>query len=191
MIRPQMTQMSADFLFRMEPGQKNVNRASDCLHRHGFLSFNQRQSVKSADNSQRDPETYAIIGVAMEVHCQLGHGFLEAVYQAALAIEMSKRHIPFEREVAVPVEYKGQRLRCGYRADFICFDKVVVELKAINQLTGADEAQLINELKATGLQRGMLLNFGAPSLEYKRLVFNLRESAQSAEEMKTINLTGA
>jgi GxxExxY protein len=147
--------------------------------------------MKSADNNQRDPETYAIIGAAMEVHRQLGHGFLEAVYQEALAIEMTKRNIPFERELTGPVEYKGQRLQCSYRADFVCFDKVVVELKAINQLTGADEAQVINELKATGLCRGLLLNFGSPSLEYKRLVFNLRESAQSAEEMKTINLTGA
>ena len=89
---------------------------------------------------------------------------------------MTKRNIPFEREVAVPVEYKGQRLQCSYRADFVCFKEVVVELKAINQLTGADDAQLINELKATGLHRGLLLNFGAPSLEYKRLVSDLRET---------------
>ena len=141
--------------------------------------------------TNKDPQTYAIIGAAMEVHRELGHAFLEAVYQEALAIEMSNRNIPFEREVAVPVEYKGQRLQCGYRADFICFEEIVVELKAINQLTGADEAQLINELKATGLHRGLLLNFGAPSLEYKRLVFNLRESAQSADKLKEINLIGA
>jgi GxxExxY protein len=147
--------------------------------------------MKSADNNQRDPETYAVIGAAMEVHRQLGHGFLEAVYQEALALEMTARKIPFKREVSLPVEYKGQRLACSYRADFVCYESVIVELKAINQLTGADEAQLINEPKATGLHRGLLLNFGAPSLEYKRLVFNLRESAQSAEEMKTINLTGA
>ncbi|MGO9585516.1 MAG: GxxExxY protein [Limisphaerales bacterium] len=139
----------------------------------------------------KDPETYAIIGAAMEVHRQLGHGFLEAIYQEALALEMTARGIPFQREVSLPVEYKGQRLACSYRADFVCFESVMVELKAIAQLTGADEAQLINELKTTGLHRGLLLNFGAPSLEYKRLVFNLRESAQSAEEMKTINLTGA
>jgi GxxExxY protein len=134
--------------------------------------------MKSADKKQtnKDPQTYEVIGAAMEVHHQLGHGFLEAVYQEALAIEMTKRNIPFEREVAVPVEYKGQRLQCSYRADFVCFKEVVVELKAINQLTGADDAQLINELKATGLHRGLLLNFGAPSLEYKRLVSDLRET---------------
>jgi hypothetical protein len=111
----------------------------------------------------KDPQTYEIIGAAMEVRRQLGHGFLEAVYQEALAVEMTKRNIPFECEVAVPVEYKGQQLQCGCRADFICFDQVMVELKA------------------TGLHRGLLLNFGAPGMEYKRLVFNLRESAQSAE----------
>jgi GxxExxY protein len=146
-------------------------------------------TVKSADNNHRDPETYAIIGAAMEAHRQLGHGFLEAVYQEALALEMTAQKIPFQREVPLSVAYKGQCLACSYRADFVCFESVMVELKASNQLTGADEAQLINELKATGLHRGLLLNFGAPSLEYKRLVFNLRESAQSAD--KIINLTGA
>jgi GxxExxY protein len=139
----------------------------------------------------KDPQTYEIIGAVMEVHRQLGHGFLEAVYQEALAIEMTKRNIPFEREVTVPVEYTGQRLQCGYRADFVCFEEIVVELKAINQLTGADEAQLINELKAVHLHRGLLFNFGTPSLEYKRLVFNLRESAQSADNLDKTNLIGA
>jgi len=133
--------------------------------------------MKSVDKkTNKDPQTYEVIGAAMEVHRELGHGFLEAVYQEALAIEMTKRNIPFEREVAVPVAYKGQRLQCSYRADFVCFGKIVVELKAIAQLTGADDAQLINELKATAMNRGLLLNFGVPSLEYKRLVFNLRET---------------
>jgi len=126
----------------------------------------------------------------MEVHRQLGHGFLESVYQEALAIELAAREIPFKREVALPVKYKGQLLQCSYRADFVCFEEVVVELKAISQLTGMDEAQTINELKATNLHRALLINFGAPSLDYKRLVFNLRESAQSADKIKDLNLTG-
>ena len=138
----------------------------------------------------RDPETYAVIGAAMEVHRLLGHGFLEAVYQEALALELTARMIPFRREVAVPIFFKSQRLECSYRADFVCFENVVVELKAISQLTGVDEAQTINELKATGLSRALLINFGTPSLEYKRLVFNLRESVKSAEEIKNINLIG-
>jgi GxxExxY protein len=143
--------------------------------------------------TSRDPQTYEIIGAAMEVHRQLGHGFLEAVYQEALALELAAREIPFQREVVLPVKYKGEILQCGYRADFICFDGIVVELKAISQLTGVDDAQVINELKATGFKRGLLLNFGSTSLEYKRLVFNLRESAQSADKnsVENINLIGA
>jgi GxxExxY protein len=141
--------------------------------------------------TNRDPQTYAIIGAAMEVHRQLGHGFLEAVYQEALAVELEAREVPFRREIVLPVYYKGQLLPCGYRADFICFEEIVVELKAIAQLAGAEDSQLINELKATGFKRGLLFNFGSPSLDYKRLVFNLRESAQSADKMEKINLIGA
>jgi GxxExxY protein len=129
---------------------------------------------------QKDPETFAIIGAAMEVHRELGRGFLELVYQTALALEFQERGIPFKSEVALPIQYKNRVLTCAYRADFICFESVIVETKAISTLTSADEAQLINELKATGLTRGLLLNFGAPSLEHKRLVFgpteNLRKS---------------
>ena len=135
---------------------------------------------------QRDPETFAIIGAAMEVHRELGHGFLELVYQSALALEFQDRGIPFRAEVALPVKYKSKLLICAYRADFICFNNVIVETKAIAQLTSADDAQLINELKATGFHRGLLLNFGAPSLEHRRLVFglsdNLRKSVQSVDE---------
>jgi GxxExxY protein len=136
----------------------------------------------------RDPETFAIIGAAMEIHRELRHGFLEAVYQEALAIELTARKVPFQREVPLPVVYKRVKLACSYRADFVCFENVLVELKAISQLTGADEAQVINEMKITGMQKALLFNFGAPSLEYKRRVFNLRESAQSAEEIENINL---
>ncbi|MEQ1860217.1 MAG: GxxExxY protein [Chthoniobacteraceae bacterium] len=121
----------------------------------------------------------------MEVHRELGHGFLEAVYQAALALEFREREIPFEAEVALPVRYKGKLLTCGYRADFVCFGDIVVETKAISHLTGADQGQLLNELKATGIHRGLLLNFGSPSLEHQRLVFgpdpNLCESVKSVD----------
>jgi GxxExxY protein len=80
------------------------------------------------------------------------------------------------------VFYKGHQLHCRYRADFVCHESVLVETKAINQITGVDEAQVINYMKATGITRALLLNFGARSLEFKRLVFNLRESAQSADQ---------
>src|SRR5690349_8809820 len=101
---------------------------------------------------ERDPQTYAIIGAAMEVHRELGHGFLELVYQTALSLELRTRAIPYAAEVALPIRYKGKLLSCAYRADFVCFENILVEIKAITQLTSADDAQLINELKATGFQ---------------------------------------
>lgn len=128
----------------------------------------------------------------MEVHRELGRGFLELVYQTALALEFQDRRIPFKAEVALPVRYKGKLLTCGYRADFICFEDFLVEIKAIAKLTTADDAQLLNELKATGYQRGLLLNFGSRSLEVKRLVRslpeNLRPSAKSADNLQEITL---
>ncbi len=120
----------------------------------------------------RDTQTHAIIGAAMEIHRQLGSGFLEPVYQHALAIEFSARTIPFVKEVELAVYYKGERLTCSYRADFVCYDEVIVELKALRAITRMEESQLLNYLKATGLERGLLLNFGSPSLEFKRLVFS-------------------
>ena len=143
-------------------------------------------------NDKRDPRTYAIIGAAMEVHRELGGGFLEGVYQEALSIELEAREIPFRREAELPVLYKGQRLACDYRADFVCFGSVIVELKAVSELLGAHVAQVINYLKATSLEVGLLVNFGAESLQYKRLVLsphNLRESVQSADNQNDPQIT--
>ena len=123
---------------------------------------------------EQDPETFAIIGAAMNVHRNLGNGFLEAVYQDALEVEFKHLNIPFTREVAIPIRYRDTELNASYRADFICYGNVIVELKALQELTGVEDAQVINYLKATGLQRALLINFGRPSLEHKRLVNNLR-----------------
>ena len=123
------------------------------------------------DPKYRDPQTYEIIGAAMEVHNHLGNGFLEAVYQEAMAEEMTSRNIEWQREAPLTIIYKGKPLSCSYRADFICYDSIIVEIKAINLLTSIEEAQILNYLKATGYRRGLLLNFGTPKLQYKRFVY--------------------
>ena len=119
-----------------------------------------------------DAETFVIIGAAMEVHKELGEGFLEAVYQEALALELESRGVPFVRESELRILYKTKPLEARYRADFVCFGSVIVELKALPKLSGFEEAQILNYLKATGLDRGLLLNFGKPSLEFKRFAYD-------------------
>lgn len=132
--------------------------------------------------NHKDAETYAIIGAAMAVHRELGSGFLEAVYQDALEQEFLMLGIPSVREQELIIMYRGMPLATYYKADFVCFQSVIVELKALSQLTSREEAQVINYLKASGLHRALLINFGSPSLEHKRLVYNLRESAKSADQ---------
>ena len=107
----------------------------------------------------------------MEVHKELGSGFLEAVYHEALIYELNKQKIPFETNAKLQIEYKNQLLHKVYYADIICFDKIIVELKAMDGLVPEHEAQVIYYLKATGYQLGLLVNFGTKSLQYKRLVF--------------------
>lgn len=134
-----------------------------------------------SEQSDRDHETYAVIGAAMEVHRQLGHGFLERVYNSALQVELGLRGIPHTVEVEFPVRYKSLPLPLTYRADLVCFGTLIVELKAQHLLPEVQLAQLINYLKASGLQQGLLLNFGGASLEFRRVVRTLgASSAQSA-----------
>lgn len=130
------------------------------------------KSVLDAMEQQRDPQTYAIIGAAMEVHRELGRGFLEAAYQDAMRIETTGRGIPFVREMRLAIRYKGQDLDCEYRADFVCYETIIVEIKAIAQITPVERAQVINYLKATGFKVALLINYGADSLQFERIVLN-------------------
>ncbi len=116
-------------------------------------------------------EVYAIAGAAIEVHRELGPGFLESVYQEAMKLELSARSVPFEAEKPISIEYKGQRLSQNYFADLVCFEQIIVELKALSRLSGSEQAQVLNYLKATGFKVGVLINFGSRGkLEWKRFV---------------------
>ena len=123
------------------------------------------------DVDRRDQQTHAVIGAAIRVHTQLGRGFLEHVYQEALEREFLHNGIPFRREVTLPIYYREQRLATSYRVDFVCFECLLVELKALQRLTGVEEAQVIHYLKASNIGKALLLNFGSPRLEFKRLVY--------------------
>ncbi|MEZ5993185.1 MAG: GxxExxY protein [Planctomycetota bacterium] len=118
-----------------------------------------------------EEETYAIRGAAIEVHKRLGPGFLEAVYQEALQIELSFREIPFESQKALRISYRDQTLAKAYIADLVCYETIILELKCVSRITDRDRAQLINYLTATGLQVGLIINFGSRGrLEIERLV---------------------
>jgi GxxExxY protein len=119
---------------------------------------------------QKDPLTDAILGAAFEVANALGHGFLEIVYQRALACELDIRGIPVEREVPYRVLYKGKEMGT-YLADLVIGQKVIVELKSIPGELGAPHvSQCLNYLRASGLRTGLIINFGRPKLEYRRVV---------------------
>ena len=115
-------------------------------------------------------ESFAIIGACMKVHRSLGAGFLEAVYEEALEREFQTQQIPFERQVKLSLYYDNELMKKQYRADFICYDEIIVEIKAVAQIPTAFYAQLQNYLKCTNMELGMLINFGTSSLTYKRMI---------------------
>lgn len=118
-----------------------------------------------------EQETYAILGACFEVYREKGCGFLEAVYQDALTIEFELRGLPARTQVAIPLAYKGRQLRPNYIADFVCYDRVLVELKAVSKLADEHRAQIQNYLHATRLRVGLLVNFGHyPRIEHERFV---------------------
>ena len=119
-----------------------------------------------------DDQTYQIIGAALEVHKELGCGFLEPVYQEALELELSDRKIPFRAQAEIPVFYKGRKLRATYRADALCYDSVILELKTPGKVGDVEMAQVLNYLKAGRQERGLLVNFGTRSLQHRRFVWS-------------------
>jgi GxxExxY protein len=133
---------------------------------NALVTVNKRRA-----DAERDPQTYAIIGAAMTVHGEFQNGFLEAVYHEALAIEFAAHQIPFKHEVDLPIKYKGFTLQTIYRADYVCYEDIILEIKAVERLTEIHQAQLIHYLKATGFRRGLLINFGTPSLQFQRIVY--------------------
>ena len=115
-------------------------------------------------------ESFAIVGACMKVHRTFGAGFLEAVYEEALEREFQNLKIPFKRQVKLDLYYGNQKLTKQYRADFICYDEIIVEIKAVSLIPTAFYAQLQNYLKCTNIELGMLINFGTSSLTYKRMI---------------------
>ncbi len=116
-------------------------------------------------------ESYKVVGAAFKVYNALGYGFLEAVYQEALEIEFQLQGIPYEREKELKIQYDGIELKQTYKADFVCFGKIIVELKAVSVLDDAHRSQVYNYLHATGYKLGLLLNFGnSDELEKERIV---------------------
>ena len=114
-------------------------------------------------------ESYKIIGAAMEVHRLLGCGFVEPVYQEALEKEFVLRGIPYEREKELCVSYKGSQLSKTFKADFVCYGKIILELKAVKEFADEHYAQIYNYLRASGLDLGLLINFGSASIEFERV----------------------
>ena len=123
-------------------------------------------------------ETEKILNACMNVFNELGNGFLEAMYQEALAIEFELMNIPFKKESKIEVYYKGNKLNKEYFADFICYDKIIVELKCVSRLVNANKAQILNYLHGTKLAVGLLVNFGESSLKWERLTLLKNENLQ-------------
>ena len=126
-------------------------------------------------------ETYAIRGCLRTVAFELGSGFLEKVYQEALELEFQEAGIPYEREVKLKVFYKGKPLQQDYIADFVCYDKIIVELKAVTRLDTVHEAQVFNYLKATGMDLALLVNFGENPLKIKRLYNFMKQKSDHSD----------
>lgn len=160
----------------IEP-RKDVNQHQEETRMENNMEPSEKISIGN-DLLYRD-EVYAIIGAAMEVLLTLGRGFLEQVYQEALAIEFSLRGIPFIEQKEMPIVYKGRELDKQYFVDFLAYEKIVIEIKSVDKLNPAHEAQLLNYLKASDIKLGLLINFNSSRLEWKRMILTPRSSIET------------
>lgn len=115
-------------------------------------------------------ESYRIIGICMNIHSTMGNGFLEAVYSEILEKEFIKNGIPFQREIKLDLFFNGEKLNKKYKADFVCYDEIILEIKSVSFLHENFTKQTLNYLKATNKKLGLLINFGEKSLKYKRII---------------------
>jgi GxxExxY protein len=159
-------------------------RFKDCQDFFQMITFN--KNLKYLTKEQQDKITHSIIGCAMEVHSVLGNGFQEVIYQRALSIEMNLREIEHQREFEMPLSYKNVDIG-SRRVDFLVMNEISVEIKAIINLEDVHLAQAMNYLEAYNLQTGLLINFGAKSLQFKRL-FNKSWKSENPENQGSDNL---
>ncbi len=135
-------------------------------------------------------EVYQIMSAAFKVYNTLGYGFLEAVYEEALGIELGRRGIPFQTQKPLSIYYDGEKLKKNYFADVVCYDKIILELKIKHEIDGHDRTQIVNYLKATGCEVGLVINFGNPRyLEWKKYVFANKKYLKSQSGYSSNNLT--
>jgi GxxExxY protein len=167
----------------MLPREKSIpNPEGHSMRDSALPSYENKEGIMSIVDEE-DQKTYSIIGAAMEVHRNLGPGFLEAVYQEALCIEFARSSIPFEQEPFIEIKYKSITLHHHYRPDFICYGSIIIELKAQQRLSGTEEAQIINYLKAGKKYLGLLINFGASSLIHRRFILSDRTIDQNSDKI--------
>ena len=135
-------------------------------------------------------EVYQIMSAAFKVYNTLGYGFLEAAYEEALGIELGRRGIPFQTQKPLSIYYDGEKLKKNYFADVVCYDKIILELKIKHEIDGHDRTQIVNYLKATGCEVGLVINFGNPRyLEWKKYVFTNKKYLKSQSGYSSNNLT--
>ena len=146
--------------------------------------------VSENDDILLADEVYQIMGAAFKVYNTLGYGFLEAVYEEAFGIELSRRGIPFQIQKPLTIYYDGEKLKKNYFADVVCYDKIIIELKIKHEIDGHDRTQIVNYLKATGCEVGLVINFGNPRyLEWKKYVFTNKKYLNSQPDNQPHLLT--